>query len=225
MLDLKCPKCAFNIVAAEINEHAAVAKCNRCGEVFKFVVASLTPPKPRIHVPKGIAVRCEGGDLLIIRRWFQPLWLLFLFSGLFFILVGILAIPRIFPNLNMVERYGIFLPFLPAIVLFYFGFCKLINHTEIRVNSQWVTIRHVPIPFTRSKRVDTKRFNQLYCVKEDDPSLGALVTFAVGIVLKGGNRQWLLSGISTKEQAMFIEQEIEKHLGIANRAVEGEIQP
>ena len=42
------------------------------------------------------------------------------------------------------------------------------------------------------------------------------------MVTKANTKKKLLSGIQSDEQALFIEQEIEKHLGIEDKAVRGE---
>lgn len=43
------------------------------------------------------------------------------------------------------------------------------------------------------------------------------------MITNSGNDTKLLSGLKTSEQALYVEQEIEKYLGIKNKPVRGEL--
>lgn len=208
MHNLQCPQCMNSMAPADTDENATIARCNRCGKAFTSTKSSATTLRAEASIPKGISAKYEEGHLLIVRRWFQPRWIVFLFAGLILLVIGAFTLPKVLPTLTIAGRFGIFLPFLTPVVLFYFGLCKLLNRTEIRIDGTWLDIRHVPLPLSKSVRVDTALVDQFYSVRQFT-SPKSPPAYAVVMVMKSsGKRQRLLSGIENEAQAAYLAQEI-----------------
>jgi hypothetical protein len=109
--------------------------------------------------------------------------------------------------------------------LTYYVLTGYFNKTRIDVDLNAITIRHEPLPFWGNKKVSSKKIVQLYCKKDD--ALGArngYRAFAVHAITSERRNIKLLSGLDNSEQALFIEQEIEKFLNIEDKRVKGEIR-
>jgi len=215
---MNCLRCATPIAPADVNEEAALAKCSRCGEVF------ITPPparkRPAVAMPTSIRVQHDGRTLLITRRWYDrgELWILFL--GVLMLPLLVLGVYRVFVVVTDGYRFLSLLLLLLPLSYLYVGLCNLLNSTEIRVGQSWLTVRHVPVPGRRSRMIAARHINQLYCTTVYQARTSQTV-LAVEIVMTGGDRQLLLADLSTLEEAEFIEQEIARYLGIADRPVVG----
>lgn len=93
-----------------------------------------------------------------------------------------------------------------------------VNMTTITADAREVRITHGPLPslFGRNQRVERERIQQLSATK-----FGA--QFAVKVHLVDGTSSFLVAPLVAAEQALFVEQQLEKTLGLVDFAVEGEI--
>jgi hypothetical protein len=94
-----------------------------------------------------------------------------------------------------------------------------VNHTTIRVNDSGVAVRHGPLPslFGISKTVAKSDVQQLFAVRH-----GSL--YAVKAQLRSVELPLtLVAPLTSAHQAWFVEQQLERALGIADVAVEGEM--
>jgi hypothetical protein len=93
-----------------------------------------------------------------------------------------------------------------------------VNSTVVSVDASRVVVRHGPLPspFARNTAIAKADIAQLYSAK-----YGAL--FAVEAKLKAGKTQRLVFPLVAAEQALFIEQQVERALGLADVAVAGEL--
>lgn len=224
MNDLYCPQCRNVIAPSDINAREGVAKCGRCGEVFRGEQSSPEPPQPALPRPAGIIIVPKGEELLIVRRWFNPIWFIFLVMCPIFPILGIKFFAEIYRPEHGIALNGLcaLLHFGVPLAFLYMSLAQLINRTEIRVDRRQMMIWNGPLPFTRNRTIEVTRINQLYCGMENGGE-DSSVTYGVYLVMKGGDRQPLCKGMRAQAQAQYIEQAIEQHLGIANRPVVGEI--
>jgi hypothetical protein len=93
-----------------------------------------------------------------------------------------------------------------------------VNSTVVSAGADGVTVRHGPLPslFARNASADKSTIAQLYSMK-----LGAL--YAVVANLKSGNSLKLVAPLITPEQALFVEQQLERTLGLVDVTVAGEL--
>jgi hypothetical protein len=112
---------------------------------------------------------------------------------------------------------------LIGVGLAYFNIASFLNHTDIRIDASKVSIKHRPIPWFGQKEIPVANIQQLY-VKERTHrgKNGTSVTYAVHYLDSAQRERNLLGGLISASQATYIENEIEKTLGIKNQAVRGE---
>jgi hypothetical protein len=93
-----------------------------------------------------------------------------------------------------------------------------VNSTIVTADATSVKVTHGPMPslFGRKRSLEKKNIEQLYAAK-----YGAL--FAVQAKLKGGHDVSLVAPLVTADQALFIEQQLERALGLVDKAIMGEL--
>ena len=119
------------------------------------------------------------------------------------------------------------LPWIVAIVclgFLYYALATWLNKTHIFVSQNAIEIRHKPLPWFGQRRIAAKAVKQLY-TKEDrshsDSNNRTTIRYSLHVVNHEENDLTLLT-LDTSEQALFLEQEIEKYLGVKNQRVRGE---
>jgi hypothetical protein len=163
----------------------------------------------------------------IVRRWFQPAkhlmmlvfaigWNAFLvfwygvaFSG------GGPWIMFVFPLVHVAVGLGVA----------YGALAGIMNRTTIRVTGDRLRIRHAPLPWLGNREVPVDELEQVYCTqKEHRGKNGVTFTYEVKTATKGGAGMTLLTGLPEAEQALYIEQTIEKALNIVDVAMPEEFK-
>ena len=112
--------------------------------------------------------------------------------------------------------------------LTYTCLAKLFNRTTIQVDEKKLVVKHGPFKWRGQVEAYTTAIEQLYVHQfEYDFGKGksSTTTYEVHAILKGGGSVRLIKGLKSPFQALFIEQEIERHLGIEPRRVPGEYSP
>ncbi len=230
---LNCRSCGTEIKAGGMNLDRMLAKCDACNAVFSFAdqfdYASTREEayqKFNVEQPKGIQIDNFGLDLKITRKWFSPLFFFLLFFTLFWngiiwpILIRALLdgelLPVCFVSIHATIGLG----------LAYYTLALLINITEIKVGPQQLTIRHGPLPWRGNKNLAPADIKQLYCKEKISRGRrSANVTYEVRAITSMDTREDLVTGLSNAEEALFLEQEIERFLNIKDQPVRGEYQP
>lgn len=165
--------------------------------------------------PEQVQLFHRGSHIEIVQKWFG--WHVILLTP-FAMLFGAYGLAQLAIN-PLEENPGFY--FLPAlgIWLMYFAAAGWINRTHIFVSREKIAVRHRPIPSWGNKELDVSSLKQLY-VKERPVSGGSI--YEVRATTHNG-RDIKLVGPITSEQAFYIEQEIEKYVGIEDIPVKGEI--
>ncbi len=230
-MQVYCPRCGKRIAASDINMETSIARCADCGEVFNFASAlgTVTPAagiKPQVEMPKGFTVSQQLDELVVDHRWFALKY------------IGLLII-CLFWYSFLVSQFGNELKDGAPLVILLFDVIEIafgvnityatiggfVNHTELRVSRTRVTVRHYPLPWPGNRKVLSHVIAQVFCMAEEHRNIkGVSYTYDVFVEEQGGRRFKLVSGLEDEEQALFIEQQIEQYLGIADRAVPGEIR-
>ncbi|MEE2788328.1 MAG: hypothetical protein VX589_13380 [Myxococcota bacterium] len=243
-MKLSCPACASAIVSTDINIEALVAKCSACDEVFAFgqFFHSATasdddgPKAPQIKAyeyakPAGLSVREDESKIELTRRWFRlsALPLLGFATVWDTLLVGwyamVGAVPDVMGSLFLVFpliHVGV------GIGLTYLGLAKVFNRTTIQANRQKIRVAHGPFRWGKPREIHVSAIQKLYVHKEHHRRRGQGIDnpkYAVHALLKGGGSVPLVDGLTGQFQALFIEQELERFLGLDTSGVIGEYQP
>jgi len=130
-----------------------------------------------------------------------------------------LAGPRLmmllFPLLHVAAGIGIT----------YFTVCKFVNRTVVDVSPRELVVRIEPLPWPGKRAVAPLQIAQIY--REEvvrHGKNGTTITYQLSAALKDGKKLKLLSGLEAADQALYLEQEIERHLGIRDQPVAGEMR-
>jgi hypothetical protein len=224
MTDVRCKNCQAVIDPANIDWQRELASCERCGRLMDLrrerataEKAASDPQKPRVRVPVdlpvGMSVASVAGERLVIRRrWLrQKHWfLLFLFAAAG-IYVGYLWT-------TLETNAWLVIGTLFVLSSNYNIAVMFVNSTVVSADADAVTVTHGPMPslFGRNRSLKKSNIDQLYAAK-----YGSL--FAVFAKLRGGHDVSLVAPLVTAEQAVFIEQQLERALGLVDRAIAGEL--
>ncbi|MBW2736727.1 MAG: hypothetical protein JRH20_30440 [Deltaproteobacteria bacterium] len=165
--------------------------------------------------------------LIIRRRWFLPTHIvLMLFS---FLWCGFLVVWYMKAGSHGHTPWYIYAfpvaHIAVGVSLMYSSLAGFLNTTEIVVTTDALSIGHAPLPWRGNKRLAVATIRQIYCSKhEASGRQGATTTtFRVHALLTNGKKARLLSGLPELDQALYIEAQIEDHLGIVNEPVAGEV--
>lgn len=228
-MHLRCPYCGSDIPAADVNLDNMVAKCASCSAVFRFdeqLGEAVAAPRNQLDVPmpKGFAVENQGYELSIVRRWLSAKYFFLIFFCLFwdgFLLVwyGIAIAGRIW-------IMALFATFHAAIGLFltYYTLAGFLNRTIVRVSPSLLAVNHGPLPWWGNKQLDTGGIAQVYCKEHIRRSRGTTsASFSVHAALHAGGEAKLVDDLDNADQALYLEQEVERFLGIKDVPVRGEM--
>ncbi len=241
-MKLHCPDCAAQIPSRDINITQLVAKCEACNSVFIFEdqlrgeQVEIAPQRdgierPELALPSGMSLNTDDGRLVITRRWFScmslPLvgfalcWDAFLVLWYTMALQApgpISAIAVLFPLIHVAVGLGVT----------YYSAAMLINRTKIEADDEKITIWHGPIPWRGNRALFTQAVAQLYVSREQKTNRRTGETtesFGVHALLDDQTSVNLVNGLSSRFQALFIEQELERCLEIRPATVQGEYVP
>lgn len=233
-MQIYCRQCGAAIKAENIHLETMMAKCNQCDAVFSFAdmyegvsgkgKAEQGDVLQDIPMPSGVTMYDNGSALSIERKWFSPL----VFFIAFFAVIWNGMIYAIFvPAFGRVGGIPtlFLLPFiLVGLGLILYVVATFVNTTYIEVDSQTLNISHKPIPFP-ARTVDVANIVQLYTKRRIHRGKnGTTTSYGLYVITADGKNQRLIGSLSDPKQALYMEQEIERFLGIENREVRGEMR-
>lgn len=223
-----CESCKREIPARDIDIRSRIAKCDVCNSIFDCSSQLPTPgasiTRESLSVPKGVEIHYIENGLQLIRRWFSPI---IMFMTLFCLFWDGFMVFWFYTAISqgqwMMAVFGI-IHGLVGLGLTYYVIGGYINKTYITVSYGALNICHKPLPFPGNKVIPTRDLKQLYSKQRISHTRnGTSVYYEVYVLTHTGKKEKLLSGLRVSEEALFIEQEIEKYLGIRDEAVPGEI--
>jgi hypothetical protein len=207
------------------------ARCRFCGGVARLAphagAAATDPttiPRPPIDVPRGVTVVDTGRGLEITRRWFHPAAIFLAFFAA--VWIGLLA-----TFYGMATGSGAPLPILlfpllhvaVGLGLAYGALAMFVNRTLVRAESGTLSVTHGPLPWRPGPTLASGAVSQVFTREDASKKNQGSPTYSVWAVRKDGGRVRLAGTIPSADTALFLEQTIERHLEIADRAVPGEV--
>ncbi len=160
--------------------------------------------------------------LVIERRWFTPaLFAAVIFCTFwdgFLVLWYGAALASKHPPAMMV-----FFPLIhvgAGVAITYSTLCGLVNRTRMTVENGVLTIAHGPLPWRGNRAVSIGNLRQLFC--EQIVESKGRRSYRLSALLKTGEKVALLSGLQEPDSALYLEELLEKRLGIADEPVAGE---
>jgi len=225
---LRCPSCASNLKAQDIDTVRGHITCSYCGALMNLAVPTAAPtftPRPEVPLPPRIRIAKTERGIELNWRWFTPV-LFFLipftivwdaFLVFWHSMDGSSGAPWImvlFPMAHVAVGVG----------LTYFVIASLLNTTRITVAPRAVEVRHGPIPWRGNAVFERSQVEQLFCKrKEKHGEHGPHVTYELWLALRGPRAVKLVANGLEEEQVLYLEQRIESALGLADRPMAGEL--
>ena len=228
---LKCPNCGSPLRSEDWDTAAGLITCKYCHTIIS---ATKNPAakaedgfreRPEIPLPPGLSCEETPLGLVISRRWFSV--------AVFFLIPFCIAwdaflvfwysmafqehapwIMKVFPVAHVAIGAG----------LSYFTLASLVNRTQVMAAARSLRISHGPLPWRGGVDVPSETVDQLYCkVSISNNRNGPSVGYEVWASFHDGTSRRLVSTGLNCDQALFIEQRIERALGIKDRVMAGEV--
>jgi hypothetical protein len=238
---LRCPRCDASRTPGEVDFGSVPARCRICGaavEVENVRAEAGEKPKSRhVAAPVNFQVEVYGGALQIAYQWLDAfiyvvalvllVWADLMLIGFFLLWLPSLALPA-----------GLILVGVGAVLLYRIVAGHL-NRTIVTAGGGSLVIWHGPLPWLRGRLIDAGHIDQLYVKREGQPQdrkrtigfgrgyLGKVSSnthdYQLRAIFRNGEDVRLLGRLGTLQEALFLEQAVEEHLGIVDRPVEGSI--
>jgi len=236
MAVVRCPSCDAEIPADDVNIERLVAKCRHCNTVFGFAAqlgaealqqvapALRTGKRPEVPMPPTISMTSSGKTLEVTLRWFSWTVLALAFFCVFW--DGFMVVWYVIALSEGVAVMAVagLLHLAVGVGLTYFCLASWLNSTRITLDGMYLRIEHGPLPWPGGLELPTSNIEQLFTKQVVHRGKhGPHYSFELHAALRDGSQRKLLSGLSDAEQALYIEQEAERFLGVEDRAVSGEI--
>jgi hypothetical protein len=177
--------------------------------------------------PGNVTIDQEADALRLAYRWFSAKYVFMAFfcvawDGFLVFWYGI--------ALSQKVGLGNFMIWFPiahvavGIGITYSTLAGFVNRTVVRVSSSAVTVRHGPLPWLGQKSVAASDIGQVYRQQLISTSSrgGSSVSYQLSVATHDQRKIDLLK-CDSSDTALYIEQEVERYLGIGDRPVAGEM--
>lgn len=224
-----CPSCSNTIPGEHLNIQTNIAKCNSCDIIFSISeqvekLSLQNDISQDVLRPEGVELTHFQNDLDISVQ--QPWSILEMILVSIFPFVPFAILPafiELFPPTLFFKVSLLSLFFGSFIAYFAYFFIRKKHKIYIHIDDQDLHIERRPKKFIKDKKYAIKDIDQVY-IKTVMASSG---TKGVGIFMlvndiKGQKKVELINSVSSRTKAKYIEQEIERHLGIKDRRVPDE---
>ena len=178
-----------------------------------------------LGLPEKLEMQRHPSGIEITRRWFT--WGTIFLTGFAIVWDGFLLMWYSIALAGHANLLFVLFPLIhvgAGICITYSALTGWVNSTRIRVEQGQITVRHGPLPWYGNKSLDGSTLKQLYSKEKVSTGRNSTtVTFDVHAITSDSRDVKLVSGLESSEQALYIEQEIERHFHIENAPVRGEI--
>jgi len=213
-----CPSCEESVNADQLNLEKSIAKCGSCHVVFSIEeeLSNLNTKneiKQEVFRPEGIDLFYYKDDLEITVEGFVNQW----DAGWFMLFLGAFIMSLI---AYFEESLSILVPLIPILGTIFF-LIRIINYkknrTFIDVNEQSIRVKHRTNNLKKDQIFPAEDIDQIY-LKHSSTQGGY---FELQLIVNGPQGQYhqKLLTVNTLTKAKYLEQEIEKYLGIEDRKV------
>ena len=233
LIAMRCKSCGATLPSTSINFELAMARCEHCGGVFALRRDDFEHPasapaaaqqRVAVPMPEGIELSEGPAELYIMRRWFHwtviPL-LVFcvMWNGFMLVWHGI----ALASGMWFMSCFGL-IHTAVGIGLGYGVIAGLLNRTTVVARPGVLSVSHRPVPWPGNVTLNTDQVEQLYCTEKIRHGKNTVHTrYTVAAILHSGRKQTLLKGLVDADQALYVEQELERYLKIRDCPVRGEL--
>lgn len=247
----RCKACGATLQKEDIDLRTGIASCQHCHAVMSFAESlGLAPPQPREAAvtgsepakmeltatrkrtpagrPENLRIEETASTLRFTRRWFTPqiFFLLFFCIAWNAFLIGWYAIGSSMPGPFGMKLIMFVFPIVHVAVgvgLLYTVLAGLLNRTVIEAGHGIIRVRHGPIPAKGNLRLPSSSIRQLYCKEKVKRTKTASVpNYQLHALLANGESKQLTSHIDDLETVLYLEQALERRLGLEDAPVAGE---
>jgi hypothetical protein len=226
---LQCPSCSSPLQQQAFDLEQGLAKCSYCGALMSLPASAPRQPPFRERLPLALPERMDlhatPYGIVLTRRWFS-LTVLFLvpfcvvwdgFLVFWYTMAvkgGAPLIFKLFPLVHVAV----------GVAITYYTLASLINKTRISIERGEVVITHSPLPWFGYRRIPGVMVDQVYAkMHVTHGKNGPRTNYQLWFLNTTGKHEKLHANGLTADQALYLEQQIEKALGIRDRAVPGEL--
>jgi hypothetical protein len=229
---LKCVNCSAPLRSEDWNVDAGIIKCGHCGVLSTVPGRGAGPnanafrPRPEVPLPPKLSFQETPLGIEIQRKWSSPV----VFFLIPFCLVwngGLVAwyyaalthkqaplVMKLFPLLHVAVGIGV--AYLVVALLF--------NKTTIAANSGRLSVKHGPMPWAGNVELDVAEISQFFCKeKVQNTKNGRHYLYEIWCVKHDATTKKVVGSGLDMDQALYVEQRLEKALGMRDREVPGEV--
>lgn len=228
---LHCPVCGSVIPGKEVHLALSVARCLSCSAVFDLAgrtpSSQRPPPRAQVPLPPIFQVEDKGySGLTVSWRWFkaQALFLAFFcifWDGFLLVWYGVALGSEETPLMMVLFPLG---HVAVGAGLTYWTVAQFVNRTWIEASRNRLVIRHGPLRWKANLDLAGSELVQLYGREEIHRGKnGVSVSYSLNAIDRKGTQRKLLMGLTEVEQVLWLEQALERQLGIGDRPVDGEV--
>ncbi|MEM9252851.1 MAG: hypothetical protein AAGB29_10930 [Planctomycetota bacterium] len=190
---------------------------------------SVWAPRRHYEVRRPPNFQLEEGDgwLRLTHRWFSVTAFLTLPMGLFcwMVPIGMYLSVAADRQLKWIVVLVMAIIFIPVGALFIYVFLMdIFNRSVIHITPREINIQIKPLPSRGNMRIDAQKIEQVYCrgIGSRDTRGRRNTDYVLCARMSDGSDRIIYQATDYKEDLRYLEQQIERILGIRDEAVEGE---
>lgn len=222
---LACSNCGLPYAPEAIDPTLGVAHCDACGTVSELVSRVRPQDKPVVPMPASPHWVDAGPDgLHLTHRWmnaggiFMLFFTVFWCGGIGFMMFGIAAADGLLAALPMLAVPHVWI----GVGLAYYSAAVMLNTTVVTVEGGQLQVRHGPVPWWGQRSIPVGDVDQLY-VERSGVRVNKQPRWNVAVMDRSGMGQVLIRLVSSVAEARWLEDRIERALGVEDRPVMGEV--
>lgn len=219
---LACRSCGASLDAARLDRRLSTITCSHCGTLHELTrgaaPATPVPDRPEVPMPARFDVRRRADGLRVSwpKGQRSAAVMLVLFALVWAGITG---------------AGGLWFATPASLFFLYHAAVKAFNRTELRIDGASLAVVQGPLPWRGAMRLTRSDIDQLYVTEhvarmrrggDDGGRVREVRSYRVAAVTREGRKASVLSGLGSPDQALWLEQEIERALGLADRPVGGE---
>lgn len=183
---------------------------------------------PSLPTPERLRIDTTADGFSFSWRWFKLSHVFMLFFSILwfgFLFAWYAGVGSLQESNDPISTLFLFLPLVHVgvgFLLLYAAVCGFINSTEIRLESEQMRIRHFPLPWLGKRSLPKSEIKQLYVRQRARRTKhGIQISYELYALNHENRALKLIKGLDADE-CRYLEQALEKHLGIQNKEVPGE---
>ncbi len=175
-----------------------------------------------INTPKNITVKTDADRVRISWQYVASGWNIVTGLWIFALLMFISGVGRLPIEFVLCTFPAIIL----SLVMLYYFLLWLLNERVVEINQDTLLVGcGGPIPWPDSgQMIDSTNIKQVYIIKRISSGRYQTTNYDVYVLTKDRQSEKLVT-VSRGNQALYLEQEIERFLGIEDQVVRGEWRP